>query len=105
MFHESGKQLSVGDAVIARMRGFHPWPGRIQSIMPKSKRINCYFFGTHNTGPVGSKNIMPFDGARETIRLVVLRSPKGYVKGVKEIEIEYGVPEELSCLNEFKSIN
>lgn len=104
MFHESGKQLSVGDAVVVRMRGFLPWPGRVQSIGPNNKTVNCYFFGTHNSGPVGSKNIMTFDGAKETIRLVALRSPKDYVKGVKEMEIERGVPEEMSCLNEFKSL-
>lgn len=105
IFHESRKQLSVGDAVIARMRGFLPWPGRIQSIGPNNNTIYCYFFGTHDSGPVGSKNIIPFHGARETIRLVALRSPKKYVKGVKEVEVEYGVPEEMSCLNELKSIN
>lgn len=104
IFHESGKQLQVGDAVIARMKGYAPWPGRIQSVSSNNKIMNCYFFGTHNSGPVGSKNIMPFSLAVETVRLVCLRSPKMYIKGVREIEIVYGVPEELSCLNELKSI-
>lgn len=104
-FHESDEQLNVGDAVIARMRGFLPWPARVQSFAPNNKMINCYFYGTHNFGLIGKKNIMPFPCARETVRLVCLRSPNGYIKGVKEIEIEHDVPEGLSCLNELKSIN
>lgn len=103
-FHESGKQLQIGDAVVARMKGYLPWPGRVESFTSNNKSINCYFFGTHNTGPVGSKNIMPFTSAIETIRLVCLRSPTGYIKGIQEIEIESGVPEEMSCINELKSI-
>lgn len=105
MFHESQKQLSVGDAVMARMRGYLPWPGRIQSIGSNNKTMSCYFYGTYNSGPVGSKNIMPFDFARETIRLVAIRSPNGYVKGVQEMEIEHGVPDAMSCLSEYNSIN
>lgn len=104
-YHESGKELSVGDTVMARMRGFLPWPSRVHSIGPNKKTITCYFFGTHNSGTVGSKNIMPFDCAIETVRFVSLRAPSGYIKGVKEIEFERGVPEEMSCLNVFKFIN
>lgn len=104
IFHESGEQLKVGDAVLARMKGYLPWPGRIQRITSNNKSINCYFFGTHNSGSVGSKNIIPFTSAVETVRLVCLRSPNHYIKGVKEIEIEYGVPDDLSCMNELKSI-
>lgn len=105
MFHDSGKQLSVGDAVMARMRGFLPWPALVQSIGSNNKTVTCYFFGTCNSGPVGSKNIIPFGEAREIIRLVALRSPKRYIKGVKEIEIVHGVPPEMSCLNELNSLN
>lgn len=103
LFHESGKQFKVGDAVLARMKGYLPWPGRIQRIT-SNKIINCYFYGTHNSGPVGAKNIIPFSSAFETVRLVCLRSPNHYIKGVHEIEVEYGVPDELSCMNELKSI-
>lgn len=104
VFLKSGKQLKIGDAVLARMRGFQPWPGRVQSFTSNHKTINCFFFGTHNSGPVGSKNVIPFHYAPETVRLVCLKSPNNYIKGVKEIEIECGVPAELSCLNEFKII-
>lgn len=97
-FHESGEQLQIGDAVIARMRGYMPWPGRVQSL--NNKIITCYFFGTNNIGPVGAKNVMPYSFAKETVRLVCLRSPNKYIRGIMEIEAVCGVPEELSYLNE-----
>lgn len=104
-FHESEQQLKVGDAVVARMKGYLPWPGRIQRFTSNNKIVNCYFFGTHNSGPVGSKNIIPFSFAPETVRLACLRSAVGYNKGIKEIEMECGVPNELSCLNSNNQIS
>lgn len=104
IFHESGQQLKVGDAVAAKMKGFSPWPGRILHFSSNNKMVNVYFYGTHNTGPVGSKNIVPFPLARETIRLVCLRSPGGFIKGVKELENEHQIPDELSCLVELQPI-
>lgn len=103
MFHESKQQLNAGDAVLARMKGFLPWPGRVESFTSNNKMIRCYFFGTHNSGPVGSKNIVPFSLGRETVRLVCLRSPDAYIKGVKEVELECGIPDEFR-LNKLKSI-
>lgn len=105
IFHESGKQLNVGDAVVARMKGYLPWPGRVENFTSNNKTVNCYFFGTHDSGLVGSKNIIPFSFALETVRLVCLRSPNRYIKGVMEIEMACGVPDELSCMNELKSTN
>lgn len=81
-----------------------PWPARIQNIGKNNKTINVYFFGTGERGTVGSKSIIPFSRARETIRLMCLRSPKQYIKAVKEIEKAYGVPKALSCLIKLNSI-
>lgn len=103
-FHESEIQLKIGDPVVARMKGYLPWPGRIENFSSNNKTINCFFYGTHNTGAVGSKSVMPFSFAVETVRLVCIRSPNQYIKGVKEIEVEHGVPEELSCLTDLKAI-
>lgn len=103
-FIESKQQLQIGDYVMARMKGFPPWPGRVENFSSNSKMVACYFFGKHNCGPVGSKNIIPFALANETARLVCLRPPNAYIKAVKEIEVKSGVPRELSCLNALKSI-
>lgn len=107
-FHEKKQTLNVNDAVVARMKGHLPWPGRIQYFKSNNKIINCYFFGTHNSGPVGSKNVMPYSFARETVRLASLRSnghTNGYTKGVQELELEYGVHASLSYLKELNAIN
>lgn len=103
-FIESKQQLQIGDRVLARMKTLAPWPGRIECFSSHGKIVACYFFGTHNRGPVGSRNIIPFAVASETARLVCLRAPNAYIKGIEEIEIESGVPRELSCLNSLKSI-
>lgn len=104
LFNESKQPLAVGDAVLARMKGFLPWPARIDNFASNNKIINCYFYGTNNSGPVGSKNVLPYVLARETVRLACLRSQDKYIKGVKEIEVAFNVPDELSYLKECKAL-
>lgn len=103
-FHESEFELKIGDAILARMTGFKPWPSKILGFKNNSKIIECYFFGTNNKGPVGSKNVIPFADAFDTIRLVCLLNLPSYAKGIREIEYEFGVPNELSCLRENNAI-
>lgn len=104
IFHKSEKQVEIGDLILARMKGFKPWPARVEGYKNGGKMIMCFFFGTHNSGPVGSKNVIPFCDGFEIVRLICLREPNHYKKAVHEIEIECGMPEELSCLKEFESI-
>lgn len=104
-FQNIGMQLKKGDQILARMRGYDPWPAKILDFLNNKKLIKCYFYGTHNTGTVGIKNAIPFGEAFETIRLICLRNPFGFIKGIKEIEIESRVPEENSCLKEFEAID
>lgn len=105
IFHKSGMELKEGDAVLARMRGFDPWGARIEGFLNNKKTIKCYFFGTHNIGNVGSKNVLPLAYAPEIIRLISLRKTASFVKGIQEMEIEFGIPKELSCLREFDAID
>lgn len=100
IFHKSETQLKIGDLILARMKGYDPWPARILGFKSNNKLIKCYFFGAHNTGDVGAKSAIPFDAAFETVRLVCLRNSNDFIKGIKEIEIESCVPEELSCLRD-----
>lgn len=103
-FIKNETQLKKGDAVLARMKGFDPWPARIVDFSNNQKIAKCFFFGTNNIGPVGTKNIILFANAFETVRLICLRNPNCFVKGVREIEIESGIPNEFSCLREYKAI-
>lgn len=104
IFHKSGMQLNTGDAVLARMRGYEPWPARILGFKNNNKIIKCYFFGANNIGQVGTKQVIPFADAFETVRIICIRNPPNFIKGIREIEVEFGVSDEFSCLKEHKSI-
>lgn len=94
----------VGGYVLARMRGYSPWPGKIISFTKDEKRVSCYFYGTHNNGPVSVTEMVPFVDGFDTIRLIKLRHLENFEKGVKEIEQEHGIPGHLSSLRETESI-
>lgn len=106
-FQKSGTQLQKADTILAKMKGYDPWPARIIEYSKNMKSIKCFFFGTHEIGSVGSKQIIPFADAFQTVRLVCLRNialTQHFVKGIQEIEIECGVPKQLSCLREYEAI-
>lgn len=105
-FHKNGPDMKIGDSILAKMRGYDPWPARIMDFSSNMKRIKCYFYGTHNTGFVGFKHVIPFIDAYQTVRLIYLRKTQHseFVKGIHEIEIEFGVPEQASCLREIGAV-
>lgn len=101
-FKETKQNLSIGDFVLARMRSYKPWPAKIVSFSKNMSSIRVHFYGSHNEGSVSSKEIIPFSDAFSTIRLIKIQNPKDFVKGVREIEIENGIPEERSSLREIE---
>lgn len=107
-FRETGKQLEIGDSVLAQMSGYGPWPSCIEGFTKNKQRIKCYFYGSHDRGSVDTTKVIPFDDAFDTIRLINLRKKIGYlkqfVKGINELEIAHGVPEHLSSLRELESL-
>lgn len=103
-FHKSGIQLNRGDAILAKMRGFDPWPAKLVDFNGNKKTIKCFFYGTQNTGTIGVKHIIPFSDSFDTVRLILLKNRSDFQKGIKEIEIEYGIPEELSAARDFGAI-
>lgn len=103
-FRRSGKQLEIGDPIMTKMSGYPPWPADIKGFTKDKKRIKCYFYGSHNSGSVDYDKTIPFFDSFETIRLLCLRQPKDFEKGINEIEIKYGVPQHLSCLREIESV-
>lgn len=103
-FQNSGKELEVGQAVLAKMSGYCPWPARIEGFTKNKLRMQCYFYGAMNRGTIDVSKTIPFENAFEIIRLINLRNTKDFAKGVKELEIEQGVPAELSSLKEMESL-
>lgn len=64
-----------------------------------------WFYGTQNTGVVLEKNIVPFKDAQDVIRLLLLRDLFGFLKGIREVERELNIPDELSITKDQKSVN
>lgn len=90
------------------MSGYVPWPAKVEDFTKDRKRIKCYFYGTHNHGSVDTAKSIPFRNGFQSIRLINLRKKigpmKDFEKAVKEVEIEQGIPESLSCLRGFDAL-
>lgn len=91
-FKAAGSDFKVNEYVLGRMKGYAPWPAKIQAFTKDGSKLKCYFFGSHNTGTVDRKNAIPFQYAPEVIRLIKLRQPHCFIKGVRELEIENNIP-------------
>lgn len=87
------------------MKGYAPWPAKIHGFSKDGSKLKCYFYGSHNNGSVDRKNAVPFIDAYEIVRLIKLRQPRDFVKGILELEIENGIPSSLSSLNELAAIS
>lgn len=103
-FQGSKKELKIGDVVLGRMRGYPPWPARILSFTKNKQSAGCYFYGTHNNGPINACKIVPFKDAFNVVRLIAIRNPSGFKKGVQELEVALGIPDHMSSLKEQASI-
>lgn len=103
-FENSGGRFEYGQAVLAKMSGYAPWPARIEGFTKNGRRVKCFFYGSHNTGTVDINQVIPFKNAFSIIRLINLRNTRDFAKGVKEIEMQCGVPDELSALKEMNAI-
>lgn len=102
------QNFKIGDPILAQMSGYSPWPGHVEGFTKDKKCLKCYFYGSHNRGSVNVSRAIPFVDAFQCIRLLSLRKRVGYmkdfIKGIKELEIEYGVPVNLSSLKEVDSL-
>ncbi|XP_052122984.1 uncharacterized protein LOC113208302 isoform X2 [Frankliniella occidentalis] len=60
-------KLEVGDFVFAKLKGYPPWPAKIDQIESvitggkEKKRYNIYFFGTHQTSNLRESALFPYD--------------------------------------------
>lgn len=103
-FQQSAQPIQIGDIVMAKMRTFSAWPGKVTSFTKDKKRAHIYFFGTNNAGSVEVNEIVPFHRCQNAIKLLLLRPVSLFHKGILEIETLFNVPIENSLLNECKSL-
>lgn len=104
LFENSGEKFEKGEAVLAKMSGYCAWPARVDGFTQNGRRIRCFFYGSHNTGTVDTNQAIPFKNGFSIIRLIHLRNPQDFAKAVREIEMQNGVPDELSALRESAAI-
>lgn len=100
----SKKEFQIGDFVLARMKGYSPWPAKVISFTKDRKSANCYFFGSDNNGSVKTDQIIPFQDGFDTIRLLKMFNLKDFEKGVREIEYINKIPAHLSALREIDAL-
>lgn len=89
-------EIQLNQIVLAKMRGYSPWPGSVQGFTKNKKRAHLYFFGTNNTGSVDVAEIVHFEKSIEVVRLLLLRPLNGFLKAVLEAERILGIDERLS---------
>lgn len=96
--------LKENDIVMAKMRGYSPWPGKIISFTKNLKRAEIYFYGSHNKGSVDVNDMVLFENSHKVIRLQLLRVLSNFTKGILEVEIEMNVPREMSITNSMNAL-
>lgn len=96
--------LKENDIIMAKMKGYSPWPGKIVSFSKNRKRAEVYFYGSHNKGSVDVNDMVLFEDSHKVIRFQLLRVLSEFKKGILEVEYEMNVPNESSITNEMNAI-
>ncbi|XP_051735784.1 hepatoma-derived growth factor-related protein 2 isoform X1 [Ctenopharyngodon idella] len=81
--------LIPGDVVFAKMKGYPFWPARIGEGKAPKNKIPIFFYGTHSTTFLFSKDIVPYWPNKEKYGRPIKRG--GFEEGMWEIENDPGV--------------
>eukprot|EP00117_Sycon_ciliatum_P033605 scpid81972/ scgid5333/ Lens epithelium-derived growth factor len=80
-----------GDLVWAKMKGYPHWPARVDDAS-NDRRMQIFFFGTHETGWLGSKCLLRYEEhkAKYARPLKTSRFMEGLIEIEKDPKIELG---------------
>lgn len=78
-----------GDLVFGKVRGYPPWPARVDEtalagVKITKNKLPVFFFGTHETGILSPKDLFPYSKFKDTLGKPLKR--KGFNEGLFEIE-------------------
>lgn len=97
-------KLSINDLVMSKLRGFLPWPSKVLGITKRKTfdEIKVEFYGAEpfeRFGFVKINEVAYFKDCIDLIKVILRRNPLKFIKGVKEVEVIFGLPESLSILS------
>lgn len=86
--------------ILAKQKYSVPWPARILKIT--KEKILVYFLGDKREGSVLPQEIYDFQKSSKALKSLVAskRKHRGYLTGIREIELLLGISEEQSVLNQ-----
>ncbi|XP_032831721.1 PC4 and SFRS1-interacting protein-like isoform X2 [Petromyzon marinus] len=78
-----------GDLIFAKMKGYPHWPARVNHLpegagKAPAHKLPIFFFGTHETGFLCSKDVFPY--RKHKLKYAVPCKRKGFNEGLWEIE-------------------
>jgi len=82
---KGGKTFEAGDLVFAKVRGYPPWPARVQQPTAKSgTKYQVFFFGTYETAVCKKEELWKY--SEETKAKYGKQKRKGFAEGLQELE-------------------
>lgn len=86
--------------VLAKQKYSCAWPARVIEI--EKGKVLVSFFGDKRQGFVSLAEVYDFVKSAEAVKSIISskKPPRGYITGVKEIELLLGVNKEKSLFNE-----
>lgn len=88
----------INSIVLAKQKYSIPWPVRILKI--EKSKVFVHFFGDKRNGFVDSTEIYDCKKSVDAIKSVLAskKKPRGYLTGIREVELILGIPIENSVI-------
>lgn len=91
--------FKVNDIVLAKQKYSIPWPARVIDI--RKEKVSVYFFGDRRVGPVNSCDLFDYIKSFAALKslLVEKRKARGFITGLREVELLLGIAETHSVFD------
>uniref|UniRef100_A0A8D9BI23 Hepatoma-derived growth factor n=1 Tax=Cacopsylla melanoneura TaxID=428564 RepID=A0A8D9BI23_9HEMI len=87
------RKFKTNDKVFAKVRGYPPWPARVEGMAdetPNRLKYHIFFYGTRETGVCRQDELFPYSEFKEKYGKGVKR--KFFTEALQEIECDFGTP-------------